>query len=89
MRGAMRKATSPEVSVRPWLSCATSSSALSPGFTGERRAFQSQLGEDPVLSGERNGIGDGRDRHHFHERLQQPRFDRLPGFAAPSVPAPV
>ena len=42
MRGAMRNATSPDVSGRP-PTCATSSNALSPGFTAERSASSPSL----------------------------------------------
>ncbi|MGH7489580.1 MAG: hypothetical protein ACREMY_28865, partial [bacterium] len=41
------------------------------GIHWRSQAFQSQLGEDPVFSSQRDGVGDGCDGHHFHERGQQ------------------
>ena len=41
------------------------------GIDGRSQAFQSQLGKDAILSGERHRVSDGRNRNHFHERLQQ------------------
>ena len=46
---------------------------LEAGVHRRSQTFQSQPGEHPVFSGERDGIGDRRDRNHFHKRLQQPR----------------
>ena len=42
-RGAMRNATSPELKGRAPPTCATSSSARSPGFTGARKASSPSL----------------------------------------------
>ena len=51
--------------------CATSSKRLQPWIDGLAQCIESQRGEDPIFAGERNGVGDSRNRDDFHKRHQQ------------------
>ena len=73
MRGAIRKATSPEVSGLP-LSLRNLQQGLQPRIDRRAQAFESQLGEYAVLSTQRHRIGDGCDGRNLHERSQQLRL---------------
>ena len=62
---------SPALSGREPSSSQLASSARSPAFTGLRKSFQPELGEDAILAHQRHRIGNGRNRHHLEKRRQQ------------------
>ncbi len=72
MRGPMRKPMS--VAVKPRFagsSCATSSNARRPTFTGRRRPCDAERGDDAVFTEQRHCVCDGCDHQHLQERGQQ------------------
>ena len=70
----MRKATSVEVGGRFVRNLCDFEQRLETGIDGTAQSIEAELGEDAILAGERNGVGDGGDRYHFHERQQQARL---------------